>query len=131
MSSVQIADGWDATPVNLETFDPDLFQEYAAVGGVLTSWDDCEEIEANGDREDVEIGRPMAKWIFDIWTRDEMAFWKQEFGNRVSITTLNGSDNEYQTFNAKMRKIRVGEVDYEGGWFKQVEIQFYDLIAQV
>lgn len=127
MSSVLIADGWDQTPIELELLDPPLFVEYAADEGVLTRWEDSEEIEADGDREDVEIGRPMAWWLFGVWTRAEMAYWKTNFSNRVTITTLNRSDDTYHTYNAKMRKLRTSAIDYESGLYQNVEVSFYDL----
>jgi hypothetical protein len=128
MSSVKIADGWNQTPIELELLSPPLFANYAADESVLTKWEDSEEIEANGDREDVEIGKPIAIWQLDIMTREEMAYWKTEFGNRVSITTLNRSDNTYHTYNAKMRKVRTASLNYESGLFEGVEISFYDLV---
>lgn len=131
MSSVKIADGWNETPIELELLSPPLFAEYAAEESVLTKWEDSEEIEANGDREDVEIGLPMATWTFGVLTRAEVAYWKTTFGNRVSIETLNRSDDTYHTYNAKLRKLRTSGLDYESGLFGNVEVQFYDLVEVV
>lgn len=127
MSSVKIVEGWDGVPVELELLSVGLFEEYAASESVLTKWEDSEEIEADGNREDVEIGLPIASWTFDVWTRAEMAYWKTTFGTRVTIETLNRSDNTYHTYNAKMRKLRTYGIDYDTGDFRGVEVLFYDL----
>lgn len=131
MSSVKIADGWNQTPIELELLSPPLFAEYAADESVLTTWEDSEEVEADGNREDVDIGLPMATWSFGVLTRAEIAFWKTEFSTRVSITTLNRSDDAYHTYNAKLRKLRTSGMNYESGLFENVQVQFYDLVEVV
>lgn len=130
MSSVQIADGHnnEVGLENLEDLDPPLFSEFIADGGVLTEWHPYVTRERAGNGVYVPIGRPWVAWIFQRLEKEELSYLLENFGDFVTISTLDKSDYTYKTFNATFVPsdlIDMASWDMDG--WDEVRIEFHDL----
>lgn len=133
MDQFRMQTGWDTTPVPLNQLSPPLLSEYAQAGVELTEWHDYVSRELDGNRNYVEIGLPWCKVTLFRVSRADFALL-MTYAGEVSIYVLNGTDNAYQTFNAKLQRPEANvsakwSADAIGGW-TDVELLFYDLEAQ-
>ncbi len=128
MSEYQIADGWDnaAGLVALETLDPPLFAGYA--DGVLSEWHDAEAMVWSGDRRRVAVGRAWAAWRFFRLSREEMAYLRANFGEQVTIRTLDKGADAFAEFNATL-VLPDPAVGWEADGWDGVRVEFRDLVA--
>lgn len=132
MSDFKIADGYDGTPESLDALSPPLFNEYVGKEVVFTVWHPYLTRERAGDRSMVAVGLPWIEAVFFRLTRAEYEYLLTNFGDEVTILTLNKDTNVYTEYNARMVKPDTSDVDWDrdtGQGFDNVKFEFEDLEA--
>jgi hypothetical protein len=131
MSSVQIAEGHnnEIGLEDLEDIDPPLFLDFATEGGVLTEWHPYVMRERAGNGVYVEIGRPWVAWLFQRMTKDELATLLDDYGDFVTISTLDKSDQTFKSYNATFVKPDLVDMaDWDQDGWDDVRLEFHDLV---
>lgn len=128
MSQYLIADGYDnvAGLLSLHQLEPPLFYDYNV--GIKTYFKEYVSQIMTGDRKFIRVGLPSTVWELFKISLDEYAYLRENFGQEVTIRTLDKSTNTFRDYNAVMELPDISETQFDIGDWYQFRLKFWDLV---